>query len=394
MPVPVPSNTKHSPRKVFKFEMTDLATEIRHPISALIHPTWACNLHCLYCYSGKSDVFGKMSAYVLRNTLFQLAEHNHKFQRTKIIWHGGEPTLMGQEFFETVLQIQNEFGERHTFVNLLQTNCTAISPRFMDFLIKNKFNVGTSLDGNKSLHDSQRVNKAGEGTHESVASTIEYFRSHGCSVNSLAVMTANTLKNLDEFYEFIRSQSEYSIKINPLIYAGYACDHNNLSISPEQYGHAMIYLFDRWIDEEEGHFNIEPLAEMLIALTSGNVKTCAFSGNCLDFFIGIDYSGNITPCGKWAESDFCLGNINDTTLSQALQSPNAKLFREKREIALGLCKGCKYLHICNGGCPHNSYMINQDITVKDFYCEAYRIIFQHIEKVVQKEISYVQETRN
>ena len=69
----------------------------------------------------------------------------------------------------------------------------------MDFLIKNKFNVGTSLDGNKSLHDSQRVNKAGEGTHESVASTIEYFRSHGCSVNSLAVMTANTLKNLDEF---------------------------------------------------------------------------------------------------------------------------------------------------------------------------------------------------
>lgn len=363
-------------------------------LSALIHPTWACNLHCLYCYSGKSDNFGKMSIETLRNSIYRLANHNKEYRHTKLIWHGGEATLMGMSFFEVAIQIQKEFEQDHKFINLLQTNCTNLDEKFMNFLIENNFKVGSSVDGPQRIHDSQRVNKLGKGTFERVMKTVKYFRSHGSSVNTLAVMTANTLENLDEFYEYIKTQSEYSVKVNPLISKGYACGNGHLEISPKQYGDAMIYLFDKWINEPESNFNIEPLAEMLQALTSGSVRTCVFDGNCSESFIGIDYLGNITPCGKWAESEYCFGNINQDSIEHALQSVQAEQFRAKREIAIELCGNCKYKNICNGGCPHNAYIKHKDITQKDFYCETYRIIFEHIEKVLKEEIAYASKICN
>lgn len=367
--------------------MTKLESSSK-PVSVLIYPTWTCNLHCLYCYSGKSNYSGKMSIETLKNSLYKIADYNEKFGYSKLIWHGGEATLMGTIFFQKAVEIQNEFQGKHKFINSLQTNGTRLSESLMDFFIENKFGIGISLDGDSELHDSQRVNQNGKGTHKKVESSIQYLKSHGNSVNTLAVMTSNTLKDLDLFYNFIRNQGN-SVKINPLILTGYADENKDLGITPQQYGEAITYLFDKWLEEPEFTFSIEPIAEMLHAIVTGNPKTCAFSKNCADAFIGIDYQGNITTCGKWIETEYVYGNINSISIADALQSSQAKKFIQNLENVLNNCSACKYVSICNSGCPHNTYTVRKEITDKDFYCQAYQIIFNHIESKLHKEIQYV-----
>lgn len=358
------------------------------PLTVLIHPTWMCNLKCLYCYSGKSDCTGMMSYDTVRKAIYALADYNAVIGRSKIIWHGGEPTLMGMDFYKEVLRIQSEFGTRHIFSNLVQTNATTPSEEFLDFLIDNHFRLGISLDGPEHINDFQRRNKANKGTYSHILRTIEYLRSKGVRINALSVMTANTLRHLDDYYAFIKNGLVDSVKINPLIRSGYAQEHPEIGIAPSEYAEAMNYLFDLWLNEPKLSFSIEPLVEMLQTIVTGIPKTCAFDGSCFNSFIGIDYEGTIMPCGKWAESEYRFGNVNNISIQDALVSSAANEFRRKRMIALKECSKCMYYQLCKGGCPHNAYAGYKSIEYNDYFCEAYRIMFQHLGERLQKEIKH------
>lgn len=149
-----------------------------------------CNLACRYCYYlGKGELYPgsrlRMSEAVLERFIQQYIEAQHMPVAT-FAWQGGEPTLMGLDFFERAVQLQQRYrwpGMR--IDNALQTNATLLDEEWCRFLKRNGFLVGVSLDGPAALHDAYRVDRGGHPTHERVMAGLALLQEHGVEHNVL-----------------------------------------------------------------------------------------------------------------------------------------------------------------------------------------------------------------
>ncbi len=86
----------------------------------------------------------------------------------EFVWQGGEPTLLGIDFFNHVVELQKQFAKDKVITNSLQTNGTLLDDEWCRFLKQHKFIVGISLDGPKEIHDRYRKDRKGLGTPEQV----------------------------------------------------------------------------------------------------------------------------------------------------------------------------------------------------------------------------------
>ncbi len=112
----------------------------------------ACNLDCKYCfYLPKDKLFPPGDRRMSERTLEELTRQYIGSQEGKVIsfaWQGGEPTLMGQEFFQKALELQDKYRRPGMIIeNTLQTNGTLLDDQWCRFLHDNRFLVGLSVDG-------------------------------------------------------------------------------------------------------------------------------------------------------------------------------------------------------------------------------------------------------
>lgn len=184
----------------------------------------------------------RMDYNTLENVIVKFAHFNGPEVKTRFIWHGGEPLLMGFEFFAKIAEIQDKLGPEYTFSNGVQTNGTLLTEEFVDLFKEKSFGVGVSLDGPQWLHDLQRPYPDGRGSFGDVMSGIALLRErmsnngHSAFGGVIAVLTQNTLVNLDELYEFFHTQ-KISFRAHPLYYEGKGIDiRRRLGITPEEYG--------------------------------------------------------------------------------------------------------------------------------------------------------------
>ena len=130
----------------------------------------ACNLSCAYCFFLKkekrypgSDF--RMSQEVHEAYIRQLFEA-HQVPQVTVTWQGGEPTLMGPDFFRHSIEPQRKYAKPGTRVeNTFQTNGILLNGEWCRFFHENQFLIGLSMDGPKELHDFYRKDKAGRGSH-------------------------------------------------------------------------------------------------------------------------------------------------------------------------------------------------------------------------------------
>ncbi|MEM2173961.1 MAG: SPASM domain-containing protein, partial [Candidatus Pacearchaeota archaeon] len=173
--------------------------------------------------------------------------------------------------------------------------------------------------------------------------------------------------------------------VHPLVYSGnFNFNKDDLYIAPEDYGMALIKLFDRWFFDKDYKINIEPLYQYLGNLITGEPRECSTLFSCQERFISIDPFGDVYPCGRFAGiKEFYYGNINQEPLEKILSSPVRRKLLERNSNSLKDCQVCKYKKICNGGCMNNAYNAG-NIFAKDNYCEAYKMVFDHLSLVLQK----------
>lgn len=370
--------------------------------TVIVKPIADCNLRCAYCYEGNNPYRGgmRMNYKTLRNMMVKFSRYNGPEEVTKFIWHGGEPLLMGPDFFSKIVEIQEELDGKYRIENGIQTNATLITEEFLSFFKEGDFKVGVSLDGPQWLCDPQRPYPDGRGSFEDVMTGIhlleQRFSNNGRPLceGVLAVLTRNTLGDLDEFYEFFQS-NKLSIKVNPIFYEGRGRNvQDDLGIRPEEYGKAMIHFFDRsfYKDYKDGGLSMaDPLDEMLGNLITGQAKSCVFSGRCYRKFFVVAPNGDVYPCAGARSKAFCLGNINEQELEKILTSPVLNFFEDERSKALEKCAGCEYFDICHGGCPRQSLMKQRDMkqrefSDKDYYCPSYKALYEHMHQALVQEL--------
>jgi uncharacterized protein len=105
--------------------------------SVLVKPAGPdCNLGCKYCfYLEKSELYPeatmhRMSDRVLEELVKQMMEQSG--QNVSFAWQGGEPTLMGLDFFKKAIHYEQLYGKGKVVGNGLQTNGILLNEEFFE----------------------------------------------------------------------------------------------------------------------------------------------------------------------------------------------------------------------------------------------------------------------
>ncbi|NPV54242.1 MAG: anaerobic sulfatase maturase [Firmicutes bacterium] len=343
-----------------------------------------CNLRCEYCFVhlGKaqnvSEKRHRMSTEVLEHLISRCLEYSER--QCIFGWQGGEPLLMGLDFFRQALRLQDKYRRRGQEVfNCIQTNAILLTEEWATFFKENRFLVGVSLDGPKEEHDRYRLDVAGRGSYNRVMQGINLLKRCGADFNILAVVNNYTARHPMRIYNFLRSQGFSYLQFIPCIERNPRTgDLAAFSVTPEDYAQFLKVIFTQWIEDLYGghRISIQLFDNLVQALLGVGPDLCILRGRC-DGKVVVDYDGGAYPCDFYVEDEWRLGNIMEQSLEEMINSPLAKIFYNRASAFCRppRCKDCRWFDLCHGGCPRNRGFGNGDAAQVDFLCDAYREFF-------------------
>ena len=178
----------------------------------LAKPTGAiCNLDCAYCFFLDKELLYpgsqfRMSDELLERYIRQLIE-SHQIDQVSVAWQGGEPTLMGLDFYRRAMALEEKHARPGmTFLNTMQTNGTLLDDEWCAFFKEHNFLIGISIDGPRELHDVYRVDKGGAPTFDKVMRGIRLLQKHEVEYNILTTVNRVNGDHPLEVYRFIRDE--------------------------------------------------------------------------------------------------------------------------------------------------------------------------------------------
>jgi len=171
----------------------------------------ACNLNCAYCFFLKKEKLYpgsnfRMSDEVHEAYIKQLFEA-HQVPQVTVAWQGGEPTLMGLDFFRRSVELQKKYAKPGTRIeNTFQTNGILLNDEWCQFFHENNFLIGLSMDGPKELHDFYRKDKGGHGTFDRVVCAARLLQKHKVEFNILCTVNSKNADYPLDVYRFFRDE--------------------------------------------------------------------------------------------------------------------------------------------------------------------------------------------
>jgi uncharacterized protein len=352
------------------------------PFTLLIKPSGSdCNIDCKYCfYKARSPEFGQGRQRMNQHVLEVLVKGYMQlgFPVVGFAWQGGEPTLMGVDFFESAVQLQKEYGrEGQQVSNTLQTNGLLLDERWCRFFHDNNFLLGISIDGPREFHDYYRVDHSGCGTFDRVIRAIENCRNHQVEFNALILLNNRNVEHTDELFDFLIGNDITYLQFIPCIETDPATGKPaDFSITPNQYGDFLCRLFDRWYDYGTEKLNIREFDSLLTYLVMGSHTICTYSKQCAGFVV-IEHTGDAFCCEFFVGPKWRLGNILETPLERLAVSANKRAFAREKQNLPGKCLVCRYLDICRGGCMKDRVRWNDNLNRESYFCEGYKQFFDY-----------------
>lgn len=322
-----------------------------------------CNLGCAYCYYLKKERLYpgsemRMSSAVLEDFTRQYIQAQQAPAVT-FGWQGGEPTLMGLDFFRQALAYQQKYRRAGmTVQNALQTNGTLLDDEWCVFLRENQFLVGLSLDGPAPLHDANRRDKRGQPTFERVWRAGQMLRKHGVEFNILTCVSAANAAHPLEVYRFLRDEIGAGfIQFIPIVERAHpegwqqGARLTPRSVSGRAYGDFLIAVYDEWLRGDVGRVSVQIFDVALSVHLGQRAGLCIFEETCGQA-LALEFNGDLFACDHYVEPDFRLGNMLERPLAELAASPRqARFGLDKRERLPAYCRGCEVRGLCNGGCP-------------------------------------------
>lgn len=407
-------------------------------------PTGAiCNLDCRYCFFLSKEALYpgspfRMADDVMETYVKQLIE-SHKAPRVTIAWQGGEPTLMGLDFFEKVMAVVKEVARPGmTIEHTIQTNGTKLDDEWCRFFRQNNFLVGLSLDGTKEMHDAYRVNKGGEGTFDQVWAAAELLKKHDVEFNILCTVHAANANHPLELYQFFRDdlganyiqfipiveratpellpianqgwgdygkneklsdQSDggsdpLSIEILPVAKSAnrplYMTQGNLVterSVTAKQWGNFLITIFDEWVRHDVGQVFLQLFDSALGSWFGRGASICIHRETCGNA-LALEHNGDLYSCDHFVEPEYFLGNIKEEHMLTLVASEQQRKFgNDKRDTLPRYCLECSVRFACNGGCPRNRFITTPPSEAApageaglNYLCAGYKAFFTHIDR--------------
>jgi uncharacterized protein len=346
----------------------------------------ACNLACDYCYytskAGlyQKDVPAKMPEQLLETYIVQHIEACAG-DEIQFSWHGGEPTLLGPDYFRRITALQKKhrpFGK--TITNGIQTNGTLLDDEWGRFLAGEGFAVGISLDGPEDLHDRFRVSRGRGASYKEARRGYEILRKYRVPHDVLCVVHAANAPAADRVYGFFKDMEAQFLTFLPLVerHMGTRTQVGSRSVEPDAFGMFLCTIFDEWKSGDIGKIRIQLFEETFATVRNQEHRLCIFRKTCGDIPV-IEHNGDVYSCDHFVDPEHYLGNIETTSLAALLESPMQRSFGRNKYASLpGYCRKCGFLTLCHGGCPKDRLLTTPDGEPGlNYLCAGYRRFFNH-----------------
>ena len=353
----------------------------------------ACNLNCSYCFFLKKQTLYPGSSFRMTEEVHeayirQLLEA-HQIPQVTVAWQGGEPTLMGLEFFRRTVALQAKCQKPGTRIeNTFQTNGILLDDEWCRFFREKNFLIGLSLDGPKELHDTCRKDKGGQGTFDRVLRAARLLQNHGVDFNILCTVNAKNSNHPLDVYRFFRDElGSHYIQFIPIVERDNETGFQegsrvtDRSVLPEQFGRFLIAIFDEWVRRDVGSTFVVNFDAMLAGWLGTAGTTCIFGQTC-GLALALEHNGDLYSCDHFVEPGYFLGNILKTPMIDLVASEKQRRFgRAKRELLPRYCRQCEFLHVCNGECPKNRFLKTPaGEPGLNYLCAGYKAFFTHADR--------------
>ena len=377
----------------------------------LAKPTGAvCNLDCAYCFFLDKEVFYpgskfRMSEPVLEQYIRQLIE-SHQTNSVNIAWQGGEPTLMGLDFYRRTMELVEKYRRPDmTFLHTMQTNGTLLDDEWAAFFAEHNFLLGISIDGPRPLHDVYRVDKGGKPSFDKVMRGLRLLQKHGVDYNVLTTVNRVNGDYPLEVYRFLRDEVGTTwmqfipvverINADGLTLYQEGTTVSDRSVGPEQFGRFLSVIFDEWVRRDVGTIYVQTFEAALSNwLGLGNSGMCVFNATC-GAGLAIEHNGDLYSCDHFVEPNYLLGNIQDRHMIELVASPQQiKFGLDKRDTLPRYCRECDVRFACHGECPKNRFILTPDGDPGlNYLCAGFKEFFHHIDFPMKLMVGLLRRNR-
>jgi uncharacterized protein len=350
-----------------------------------------CNLGCKYCFFLSKETLYPGSSFRMPDDL--LEEYIRQYIQSQrvpeatISWQGGEPMLMGLDFFRRSVEYAEKYKKPDmTIQYTIQTNGTLLDDEWCKFFRENGFLVGLSLDGPRELHDAYRVDKGGNPTFDRVMRGLRLMQEHAVQFNILACVHAINADHPLEVYRFFRDEAgaefiQFIAIVERDNETGFQEGNKvtDRSVGAEQYGSFLIGVFDEWVRRDVGGVFVQIFDVSLAAWVGEPPSLCIFSPTCGNA-LALEHNGDLYSCDHFVEPGCLLGNIKEQPMIDLVASEKQRRFGLDKLNTLPLyCQKCSVRFACHGGCPKNRFIETPDGEPGlNYLCAGYKAFFQHI----------------
>jgi len=326
----------------------------------MVKPTGAhCNLDCTYCYYlSKQQLLGKpedwrISDETLETFIRQYFEgQNHK--EVVFSWQGGEPTLLGIDFFRRVVEFEKKYCPPHVRCeNDLQTNGTRLSDAWCRFLRKENFLVGLSIDGPMALHDRYRKDKSGQGSFKRVMQAAKLLKKHKVNFATLTCVNRTTAKHPLKVYRFLRDRvgskrMQFIPIVEPIGFQQVAPHRwddrqapmvdtpaakpgsaesvvEDWSVDPDDWGLFLNSLFDEWHRKDLGRIYVNYF-DAAVETWMGHVSPLCTQGPMCGKGLALERDGSVYACDHYVYPEYRIGDIKERPLAEMAFSKRQEAF--------------------------------------------------------------------
>lgn len=359
--------------------------QVKQPYHVMIKAVGpVCNLQCDYCYYlDKTGLYPQGERFRMDEGMLEtfVRDYIRSQPGPEVVfpWHGGEPTLLGLDFFRRAVELQRKYLPRGwSCHNVPQTNGTLLTDAWARFFKAHGFVPGISIDGPEALHDACRRDRRGRPSHARALRGLRLLQAHGVRHSVLCTVNRHNVEHPLAVYRFFRAEGVTALQFLPI--ANHAGDGTATpeSVPAAAFGEFLCAIFDEWLRKDIGRVWVQTFEEALRACRGQPATLCLFAETC-GASLAMEHNGDLYACDHFVTEAHRLGNIGEHSLKALVESPAMRAFAQaKRDTLPGRCRACDVLAMCNGGCPKDRFATTPDGEPGlNTLCEGYRRFFRH-----------------
>lgn len=379
-----------------------MLSDRRRPFHIVAKPIGAlCNMYCSYCfYSEKKSFYSNVTPMTdeVLSCFIRAYLSSHPGPVVNFLWQGGEPLLLGIPFYEKVLFYQRKFKGEKRVSNAIQTNGTLLTEEWCQFLKRNRFLVGISLDGPAEIHNAYRSMRSGRSSYPNTLRGVELLQRYQVDYNVTCCVSDISTQIPLGIYHYFKELGVSYLQFAPLVEREtnaaerevgllHACPDTCTgsykmmrgSVDSLGYGKFLATIFDEWIRNDIGRLYVMNFEWALAAWMGLPSTYCIFASNCGDALV-VEHNGDLYACDHYVYPQYKLGNLLQDDLIELLDSPRQHDFRRQKNMSSSRCVDCAFFFACHGECPKNRFLPGGE----NYLCEGYFYYFSHIKPYMER----------